>query len=138
MFNSVPSGTRLSDNTYLWKCENHKSNCPYCCDFDKTKLIESLTRSRGKIYYSNLKAFLSLYGKEIYDCAVTIRNKENKFSPTHLLMIVDKFDLPRNRTKIIAEWLEETGFLPSGTYHNLLSRGFKPTIQLENLEKCQN
>jgi len=128
----IPQGKLNSDKSYQWQCDHHDqkyspNNCPYCLDLNLSKIVRSLEVSKGQIYFGNLKAFLSLKGKEIYDEAITIRNSKNKFTIPDLMEVVDKFLPYRTRSKIIIEWLEETDFLPVGTYDRIKRSNFQPT-----------
>jgi hypothetical protein len=120
----IPQGRVLSDKSYQWQCFcDNKPDCPYCCNMDLDKIKASLKTSRGQVYYGNLKAFLSIEGRNIYLYAK--EKAVNGFSPRDLLEVTDRF-LYRSRTRIIAEWLEETQVLPAGAYELLKYRGFKP------------
>ena len=125
---NIPKGQLQSNFSYKWECscQQKNKNCNLCFNYDLEKIKKSLKNSRRKVYYCNLKAFLKLEGQNIYKFAQNIINETGKFTPTNLLEITDKF-LFRSRTKIITEWLEETGIIPPGTYQRLKDGQFKPT-----------
>lgn len=129
-YTRVPKGRLNPDKSYNWDC-NHVNHvysihdCPWCCGYDLEKILESLKDSKSQTYYGNLKAFLKLKGKEIYDLAIAINKEEGIFTLTNVLEITDLYQL-RRRTKIIIEWLEECRILPAGTYEDLKERGFQP------------
>lgn len=115
---------------YIWECPccDRVKNCRYCCNSDIRKVVAKIGTSQGQVYYGNLKYFLSVNGENIVIEANKIIKETGKFTPANLIYIVDLFHLPRNRTKIIAEWLEECLIVPLGTYESLLNRGFQPTF----------
>ena len=112
---------------YLWTCPHPKTPCPWCYGGDLESVVRSLSTSRGQTYYGNLKYYLSQKGQQVAEDALTIIRSSGRFSPANLLELVEKHGLPRSRTKIIAEWLEDCRILPSGTYEKLRGRGFNPT-----------
>lgn len=149
-YTKVPKGRINPDKSYNWNC-NHVNHvysihdCPWCCGYDLNKILESLKDSRSQVYYGNLKAFLKLKGKEVYELAIAISEEQNnEFKLVNILEIADLYGL-RRRTKIIIEWLEECRFFPAGTYEDLKDRKFKPTKQppsnpdrLEHLRNLTN
>lgn len=124
----VPKGFIDRDLNYIWDCSCFKDpECPYCKGLNEQKILDSFASSRGSIYYGNLKAYLSLKGKDIADKAVEIKTRTGKFTPGNLIEIADHFNFPRKRMKALIEWLEECFIIPSGTYERLKSRGWQPT-----------
>lgn len=125
---SVPKGFIDTDFNYIWFCScSNDPDCPYCKGLDEQKILVSFNSSRGNIYYGNLKAYLSLRGKDIAEKAVKVKKNTGKFTPGDLIEIADYFNFPRKRMKALIEWLEECSIIPSGTYERLKSRGWQPT-----------
>lgn len=137
MMPQVPAG-QVQGIKYIWVCPCHQDPlCLWCFGGNQELLVQSLSISRGQQYYGNLKAFLGKYGEEIAQRAQNIINSSGRFTPRNLLEITDDY-LPRHRTKIIAEWLEECHILPIGTYEKMKMRGFRPTLASAKTCECSN
>ena len=107
--------------------------CPHCYGLHLPRLMQEFETARGERYYAILKAILSVKGREIYDRAREVKAARGKFTPYDFCHLLIEFNFPHNRMKPLAEWLEECGFCPYGTYEHLQQRGFKPMKVLEEL-----
>lgn len=76
--------------------------------------------TRGQRYYGNLKAYLAIKGRDIISTAKSIKEKNNgKFTMTNITELADTLGFPRTRIKSLIEYLEECGFIKTGTYDRL-------------------
>lgn len=88
-----------------------------------TELTEKLKVTRGKGYYTVLKAILAQVGPQIAADAEAIKAANGgKFTVYNVGCLAVKYDL---NFKATCEWLEESRVLPAGTYDRLKERGLK-------------
>ena len=88
-----------------------------------TELTDKLKHTRGKGYYTVLKAILAEVGQQIVDDANAIKAESGgKFTVYNIGCLAVKYDL---NFKATCEWLEESRVLPVGTYDRLKERGLK-------------
>lgn len=125
----IPKGQSFSDGTYLYKCPCYANPCKLCFDSNETAIINSLKTARGQQYYGNLKAYLAIKGQAIISTAKSIKEKNNgKFTMTNITQLADTLNFPRKRIKSLIEYLEECGFIKTGTYDRLkISINWQPT-----------
>lgn len=125
----IPKGQSFPDGTYLYKCPCYVNPCNLCFDGNETAIINSLKTARGRRYYGNLKAYLAIKGQAIISTAKSIKEKNNnKFTMTNITELADTVGFPRSRIKSLIEYLEECGFIKTGTYDRLkISINWQPT-----------
>lgn len=128
----IAKGEIANDKSYIYRCGQcqnsgwfHGDPCTHCYGGDLEKLMYEFAVARGERYYALLKAILRQIGREIYLEASRIREANNKFTPVDLAYLVIKFNFPDNRMKPVAEWLQETHFMPAGMYEHLQDSGMK-------------
>lgn len=87
-----------------------------------SELTEKLKVTRGKGYYTVLKAILAQVGPQIAADARAIKAESGKLTVFNVGCLAVKYDL---NLKATFEWLEESRVLPAGTYDRLKERGLK-------------
>lgn len=92
-----------------------------------SELTEKLKVTRGKGYYTILKAILADCGQQILDDANAIK-ATGKLTVLDVGKLAVKYDL---NFKATCEWLEENRVLPAGSYQRLIDRGLKAREVLE-------
>lgn len=86
-------------------------------------LTEKLRHTRGKGYYTVLKAILADIGPQLAADAVAILAESGgKMTVYDIGCLAVKYDL---NLKATFEWLEESRVIPAGTYDRLKDRGLK-------------
>ncbi|BBG58079.1 hypothetical protein [uncultured phage] len=125
----IPKGQSLPDGTYLYKCPCYVNPCNLCFDGNETAIINSLKTAKGQRYHGNLKAYLTIKGQAIISTAKSIKEKNNgKFTMTNITQLADTLGFPRKQIKSLIEYLEECGFIKTGTYDKLkISINWQPT-----------
>ncbi len=118
-----------------WRCNGSGGNgqCSDCYGLNYNRIMQAFRTARGKRYYALLKAALSIRGLEIYCEVKSARELKGKLSPVDLCHYSVHFGFPMNRVKPFAEWLEETGVIPSGIYRRIKERGFKPMAIMQKM-----
>ena len=116
----IPKGQSFPDGTYLYKCPCYVNPCNLCFDGNETAIVNSLKTARGQRYYGNLKAYLTIKGQIIISTTRSIKEKNNgKFTIINITELADILGFPRKRIKSLIEYLEECGFIKTGTYDRL-------------------
>ena len=87
-----------------------------------SELTDKLKVTRGKGYYTVLKAILAAIGPQIAADARAIVAENGEFSPYNIGCLAVKYNL---NFKATCEWLEESQVLPVGTYDRLKRSGLK-------------
>jgi len=87
-----------------------------------SELTDKLKVTRGKGYYTVLKAILGAIGPQIATDARAIVAENGEFSTYNIGCLALKYDL---NFKATCEWLEESQVLPVGTYDRLKRSGLK-------------
>lgn len=135
----INKGTIRTDHSYSYVCGNCRDamseECPHCYGGNPTLLLEAFSTARGERYYALLKAILRIQGKAIYDLASELRETRGSFTPVDIAALMLAFGWPSNRMKPMAEWLEETRFIPAGTYDDLHESGLRVRDMLEAARK---
>lgn len=128
----IGKGQIQDDKSYVYTCLQcqgsgwfHGDPCTHCYGGDIDRLLVEFAVARGERYYALLKRILAANGKAIYDAACEIRQKNGGFRPYDIAWLCIKFDWPQNRMKALAEWLEETHFMPAAMYSHLQEHGMK-------------
>ena len=116
----IPKGQSFPDGTYIYRCPCYSNPCKLCFNGDETAIINSLKTAKGQQYYGKLKAYLAIKGRIIISTAKSIKEKKNdKFTMTDITKLADTLGFPRKRIKSLIEYLEECGFIKTGTYGKL-------------------
>jgi hypothetical protein len=128
----VARGHIEPDKTYVYTCGRCRGRgavnaelCTDCYNGKLDRLLVEFAVARGERYYALLKSILRIQGRDIYLEASRIRDAKEKFTPFDLGTLMLKFHWPENRMKPLAEWLEETQFMPTGMYSHLQEQRFK-------------
>jgi hypothetical protein len=136
----VAKGITQPDGTYLWqcnKCNERNPDCDWCYGLNTSRIIEEMNKgARGQRYYALLKAFLSVSGKAMVDCAHSTHEPDGKMSPVGVGFVALKFGL---NFKATCEWLEETHCIRAGAYDYIMSGnltqvdGTKKRVQVRDI-----
>ena len=119
----INKGITFPDGTYEYTCRKcdgagvaRGNPCDHCYDLDLIALTGAIKLARGERYYALLKAILNILGKVILDDAKAIHAEQNSFKAADVAYLCIKHNLS---FKVVFEWLEETGFCPTGMHEHM-------------------